>query len=411
MDHKISVALLAWIGKTPEEIALSFIFDEAYRLADNGVNVHVVNSKVEGDSFSYGMHFHGFQRKSAAQVIKSLVKSFPAYPLISLLRNPLAIYYENLYTANVSDVIAKNKINLIHAHFAYPEGLVGLLAKKRTGKPLVVTCHGYDINIVPEVSYGIRLSKKHDALVRMVLENTDAIICVSTKLRDEVLKLGANVKKTFVVFNSVDLDLFRPPKKYELAEIKGIRKLLEVSEDEFLILNARHLKPIYGVEYLIMAAKLVTEQVKNVKFIIAGDGELKEKLDMMIHSLGIEKNVKLIGTLPRALMPKLMRASSLYVNTSLSDGMSPSMLQACASGLPIVSFDVGGASDIIDDGVNGFLVPLKDYKTLASKIIFMLKNSDMIKRFSVNGRKKAEEYFDINKRIRKMINIYDKLSR
>ena len=98
-------------------------------------------------------------------------------------------------------------------------------------------------------------------------------------------------------------------------------------------------------------------------------------------------------------MPKLMQATSLYVNTSLSDGMSPSMLEACSSGIPIVSFNVGGAGDIIDDGINGFLVPPKEYKMLASKIIYMLETLDIIRKFGVNARKKAEEHFDVSKRI------------
>jgi len=63
-------------------------------------------------------------------------------------------------------------------------------------------------------------------------------------------------------------------------------------------------------------------------------------------------------------MSKLMRASSLYVNTSLADGMSPSMLEALASGLPVVSFDVRGANDVINNGINGLLVPLKNYRII-----------------------------------------------
>jgi len=410
MDKRLSVAVISGpVGKRPEDIIYSFVFDEVYRLAQQGVEVHVIRSEVERESISYGIRFHGIEKKIDVGALHLLFKNILMYPLISLLRKPTSLYWENLYASNVSRVIERSNVNLIHAHFAYPEGFVGVLAKRKTKKPLIVTCHGYDINVVPEVSYGIRLRKNYDALVRMVLESADAIICVSNNLKEKVLKLGATKEKTFVVFNAVDLDLFRPSLKHELNEISEIRKQFGVSDDDFLILNARHLRPIYGIEYLIYAAKIVTKYVKNAKFIIAGEGDLREKLNTMIRNMNLDKNVKLIGTIPRALMPKLMRTSSLYVNTSLADGMSPSMLEACACGLPIVSFDVGGANDIIDDGINGFLVPLKDYKMLASRIIYLLQNIDVLKRMSVMARKKAEKLFNLNDRIDAILSIYQKI--
>jgi glycosyltransferase involved in cell wall biosynthesis len=410
MTKKISVAIISGpVGKTPEDIPYSFVFDEVYRLAKRGVNVHVIRSKIEGDSFSYGINYHGIEKKIDHRALIMGVRNIAWYPPISLLRKPTTLYWENLYALNVSRVIERNNIDLIHAHFAYPEGFIGALAKRVIRRPLIVTCHGYDINEVPEVGYGIRLSKKYDTLVRMALKNADAIICVSSNLRKEILKLGISAKKTFVVFNAVDLELFRPPRKHELNDIREIRKRFEVGEDDFLILNARNLRPVYGIEYLIYAAKIVTEQIKNAKFIIAGEGELNEKLNAMIKNMRLQKHVKLVGKVPRALMPKLMRASSLYVNTSLADGMSPSMLEACASGIPIVSFDVGGASDVIDDGVNGFLVPLKDYKMLASRIIYLLQNMDVLKRMAARARKKAEELFNANNRIDAIMSIYQKI--
>jgi glycosyltransferase involved in cell wall biosynthesis len=408
MAKKLSVAIISGsVGKTPDDTTYSFVFDEAYRLAQKGVEVHVIRSKVEGDSISYGIHYHGIERKYDVYALNLLARNFKRYPALSLIRKPTALYWENLYALNVARVVEKYDVSLIHAHFAYPEGFVGLLAKlakKENKKPLIITCHGYDINVLPEKGYGIRLSKKYDALIRITLENADAIICVSNNLKKEVLKLGVNAEKVFVVFNAVDLQVFKPPEKYEVN--KEIKKLFGIGEDDFLILNARHLRPVYGIEYLIYAAKIVTERVKNVKFIIAGEGELKGKLNVMIQSMGLQKHVKLVGKIPRRLMPKLMRHSSLYVNTSLADGMSPSMLEACASGIPVISFDVGGANDVIENGINGFLIPPRDYRTLASKIIYLLQNPEILKTMGVMARKKAERQFNVENRTNIMLSLY-----
>jgi len=408
---ELSVAVISeYVGKSPEEITYSFVFDELYRLAKKGLNVHVVRGKIEGDSISYGINFHGMEKLIDPQALNMLMKNIMLYPPISLVRNPVHIYWENLYALNVSKIVEKYKLDLIHAHFAYREGLVGLLAKTRTKKPLIVTCHGYDINIVPEIGYGIRLRKRYDTLVRLVLKNADAIICVSNDMKNKVLRLGINKEKVFVVFNGVDINLFRPPLKNETDILNKVRNFFGIHEDDFVILNARHLRPVYGIEYIIHAAKIVTEQMKKVKFIIAGEGELRQKLVTMIHDMNLEKNVMLIGNIPRSLMPRLMQVSSLYVNTSLADGMSPSMLEACASGLPIVSFNVGGASDVIDEGINGFLVPVKDWKTLAARIIYLLQNVDVLKNMSRMAREKAQEKFDINKRIDTIVSIYENVS-
>lgn len=402
------LVISSYVGKSPEDLTLSFIFDEIYRLAKNGIDVHVVRSKVEKDSISYSIHFHGIENKIDPQALSMMLRNMVRYPPISLFRGNISLYRENLYATNIIRVAKKNHVDLIHAHFAYPEGFVGVLAKRIIKKPLIVTCHGYDINTVPEVGYGIRLRKEYDALVRTTLKNADAIICVSTNMRKEVLKLGVSPNKTFVVPNAVDLELFRPPhNKQDLKDVEEMRRLFNVNEDDFLILNARHLNLVYGIDYLIYAAKVVVQHVKNVKFIVAGEGVLKEKLCALIQKMGLQNHVKLVGKIPRMLMPKLMRATSLYVNTSLADGTPPSLIEACASGVPIVSFNVGGISDIIDDGVNGYLVEPRDYKTMAFKIIYLLNNPGILHEFGFNARRKAEITFDINARIAKIIDIYN----
>jgi glycosyltransferase involved in cell wall biosynthesis len=301
-NKNISVAIIAAsVGKTPKDIPYAFVFEEAYRLAQR-INVHIIRSKFEGDDYSYGINFHGIKKKIDFRALDYTMRNLSVYPSISLLRNPILIYWENLYAINVSKVVEYNDIDIIHAHFAYPEGLIGLLAKRKTKKPLIITCHGYDINIVPDIGYGIRLRKSYDTLVRLALKNADAIICVSNDMRDKVLRLGVNKEKVFVVFNGVDINLFRPPTKNEVDTLNKVRNFFGIYEDDFVILNARHLRPVYGIEYIIYAAKIVTEKVKKVKFIIAGEGELKEKLAAMIRNMNLERNVRLIGTVPKSLI-------------------------------------------------------------------------------------------------------------
>ncbi|MEM1548197.1 MAG: hypothetical protein QXM02_04150, partial [Thermoproteota archaeon] len=121
MDKKVLV-ISSSVGKTPNEIAYYFIFDEVYRLVKRGLEIHIVRSKVEEDSISHGIYFHGIKKMLDPQAVKSTLKNILEYPLPSLLRNPISIYWEANYALNVIRIVEKYDIDLIHAHFAYPEG-------------------------------------------------------------------------------------------------------------------------------------------------------------------------------------------------------------------------------------------------------------------------------------------------
>lgn len=132
MNKDLSVAIISGaVGKSPEDITYSFVFDEAYRLAQREIEVHVIRSKIEEKFTSYGIRFHGIEKKIDIQAVNLFLRNIIDYPLIFLLRKPTSIYWKNLYASNVSKVTEKNNIDLIHAHFAYPEGLVGLLTKRK----------------------------------------------------------------------------------------------------------------------------------------------------------------------------------------------------------------------------------------------------------------------------------------
>jgi len=398
------------VGKTPEEIAFSFVFDEIYRLVKKGIKVHMVRSVIERDVISYGIYFHGLNRMLDPKVFNLMMRKVTKYSVTPFLRrNPFELYWEDLYALNAIRIAKRNSVDIIHSHIAYPEGFIGVLVRDSIRKPLVITCHGYDINTVPEIGYGIRLRKEYDALVRIALRSADAVISVSTRMKKKIIELGIDPNKVYVIPNGVDLKLFRPPSERDAEDVIEVRKLFGVSDDEFLILNARHLLPVYGLHYLIYAMKMVTQQVKNVKLIIAGEGLLKNILLEMARKLEVGKYVRFVGTVPRTLMPKLMRASSIYVNTSLSEGCPVSLIEATASGVPIVSFDVGGVNDIVVHGFNGFLCPPRNPKVIADRILYLLENPSEMKRMGLNGRQLAGEKFDIEKKVDKIVELYKKL--
>jgi glycosyltransferase involved in cell wall biosynthesis len=403
---ELTICIIATtIGKSPREVTHSFIFDEAIKLSQRGLNIHVVTSKLEREFFAYGLKFHGIARMAELRALHFLMRNLTDYSFISLLRNPLRIYWESLYALSVSRVIEKYDVDLIHAHFAYPEGFVGVLAGEKIKRPLIVTIHGYDLLTEPSVGYGLRLHKHYDLIIRSVLKKADAIILSSKALyREASLILSSNeIGKIHLIPNGVDVNKFNP--SIDGSEIKRLYK----AEGKYIVFTARHHRPVYGIAYLIMAAKLVISKRKDVIFIIGGDGPLLNYHKELAGKLGIKDHIVFTGAIPRDIIPKYYAASDIVVVPSLQESWGLVATEAMACGKPVIASNVGGLPDQIIDGFNGFLVPPRSPKAIADKILYLLENPSEARRIGRNGRMLAEEKYDIEKRVDKIIEVYKKL--
>jgi glycosyltransferase involved in cell wall biosynthesis len=402
--EKMSVAVISGpVGKTPEDITYSFVFDETYRLAEKGINIHIVRSKVEANSFSCGMHFHGIGKKLDIQTIGLMLRNFPLYPPIALLRRPTSVYWEQLYASNVSNVIENYCVDLIHAHFAYPEGLVGLLAKRRTRKPLVVTIHGYDICIEPSIRYGVRLSKRIDAIVSQVLNNADAVVAASKATFNEANKIVNNIDKVHLIRNGVDIQRFNPN-----LDGSKIGKKLGI-EGRTVIFSLRAHEPKYGLEYLIRAAPMVAKEREDAVFVIGGDGSLRYYHEQLADRLGIRERIIFTGRIPQHELPYYYATSNIIAIPSLQEAFGLVVSEAMACGKPVVGTEVGGIPDQLTDGYNGFLVAPRNPEEIAKKILFLIDHPEDSKRMGINGRKLVKEKFNIDTRIKRIIQLYREL--
>jgi len=394
------------VGKSPEDVMYSFVFDEAYRLARRDLEIHVVRASFtdEDGEYSFGMYFYGLgHRKLRPEALYMLLRNTIQYSFRTLIRNPEAIYFENLYAWRALGVAERIKPDLIHAHFAYPEGFVGCAVKKRISVPLVVTVHGYDILTEPSAGYGIRLKRSYDELVRKVLECTDAVICNSRALYDEVAKIVKESSKIHLIYNATDLKRFIPMDRGEARAKLGLPK------DKFIVFTVRHHEPKYGIEYLIRATPFVLSRSKDVLFVIGGDGSLRKYHENLVRMLDTSKYVVFVGRIPQSLLPLYYTASDVVVVPSLQEAWGLIATEAMASGKPVIASAVGGLREQVIDGFNGFLVPPRDPRAIADRILYFLENPSEIERMGLNGRRLAEERFDIEKRIDSIVELYNSL--
>jgi glycosyltransferase involved in cell wall biosynthesis len=228
------------------------------------------------------------------------------------------------------------------------------------------------------------------------------LVFVSNFTKRQFLKI-ANLpeEKTSIIYNGIDIDEYQKPidKNKKKGEI-GIK------EDEFVIGNIANLYPVKGQIYLLRAAKKVLKEIPNTKFLIIGRGELENELKREAQNLGIVSYVKFLGF--REDVKELYKIMDVFVLSSLTEGLPLSLIEAMASKVPVVATDVGGIPEVIDDGVNGLLVPPADPQAMAKKIICLLKDPFQAEEIKKQCFEKMQK-FEIQSMLNKYEQIYSKI--
>ena len=170
-----------------------------------------------------------------------------------------------------------------------------------------------------------------------------------------------------------------------------------------------------GFPYLIHAMKIVRATYSDAMLFLGGEGPEQKNIAALVNELGLDENICLIGRVADDLMPYYYSAADVFVIPSIVDsngdteGLGLVAVEAMACRTPVVGTSVGGIPDIIDDGINGFLVPEKNPIAIAEKITYLLKNSDGARRMAHAGREKVEMIFNWDVNVKKTIEIYELL--
>lgn len=295
-------------------------------------------------------------------------------------------------------ILSGIKPDVLHAHYVTNYGFFGALCNF---KPFVVTAWGSDI-----LAVGTRIISIVKAFIaRYVLRKANRITCDAQHMKEAMVKLGTAPEKINLICFGVDTRKFSPGEKSEVLRTK-----LGVG-DSPTVISLRNLDPLYDVESLIKSIPFVLKEIPESKFLIAGKGSEEKRLKELAESLGVLGSVKFVGFIPNDELPQYLNSVDVYVSTSLSDaGIAASTAEAMACGLPVIVTDVADNRDWVEDGRNGFVVPIKNPKALAEKTIYLLEKDDIRKVFGKISRQITEERNNYYKEMEKMENIYKKLT-
>lgn len=152
------------------------------------------------------------------------------------------------------------------------------------------------------------------------------------------------------------------------------------------------LHPVKGVQYLIEAMAIVHREMSEVELVIVGDGIERSRLEELADKLDLHGNIQFAGQVPQERVPSIMHRADAFVLPSLSESFGIVNLEAMAAGLPIIATKVGGIPEIVNEGVNGYLVNAKRPDEIADRILMLLRNDEVREKISVNNREKAEMF-------------------
>lgn len=324
----------------------------------------------------------------AKELIKK-VRFYEAKPSpLSDINGPFAIRHLPFAVRQINKILKSIEPHLLHVHSA---GTYGLVAALTGFHPLVLTPWGSDILLT---------SPFKKPLVRYVVRSADFYTCDGNNTFQKLVELGAPKEKISLIRFGTDTEKFKP------AQYKGV----EHPQGKLKIISLRSLEPIYDIETLIRAAATVAKETSGVEFLIAGDGNQREHLEKLADSLKlrVSQTLKFVGKIKADELPKYLQEADIYVSTSLSDsGLSASTAEAMASGLPVIVTDSGDNKEWVSEGQGGFVVPVKNPELLAEKIIYLLKNPDLMAAFGEHNRRMIEEKNNYRKEMAKVEKIYE----
>lgn len=301
---------------------------------------------------------------------------------IYLPRNTVLLYpvFAVLEYFSVRRIVKAKKIDLLHSHYAFPDGFVSRL---HPGVPGVATEH--TSGFLDRLERGRLLW-----LYRWVYARMDHIISPSNELAEAVESLGIPRQKITFVSNGVDTEKFSPE-----VPPKNIRQQYALAPDTRIVLCPRRLEPKNGVKYLIDAIPAILLQCSDTRFFIVG-GSYPDQLTLLqkrAHELGVLDRIIFAGSVPNADMPAWYTAADVVVLPSLKEATSIAGLEAMACGRPLVGTNVGGIPYLIDDGKTGLLVEPKDPAGLADALVRVLTDDAVRREMGFLARKKAVEQF------------------
>ena len=301
--------------------------------------------------------------------------------------------------------LQRERPSLLHAHFGVEAIVAAWPIAKALDLPMLVTLHGYDININREwweAGHGGPARRDYPKrLLELASHPRVTFIAVSEAIRRRAISYGIPQAKITVQYIGVDTSKFAP----------GGRSIIERAPR---VLFVGRLTEKKGCEYLIRAFAKVEEAVPDARLILVGDGELRDRLQQIVLDLGVSAEflgaLRATGVLRELHLARVLCLPSVTAANGDAEGFGMVLLEAQASGVPVVTSALGGASEGIQEGITGFGFIERDVEGLTAHLIRVLTNDAVANSLSLAGPKFVSKYFSLSQCTAALETLYDEES-
>lgn len=279
--------------------------------------------------------------------VEGVEVDYIAYPALPAISRP---FNGRSAARSILSRVREYRPDIILNYIVYPDGDAALRVARALQVPFVVTAIGSDLNVIPPFCEG---------LTRRVLREADFTMTVSGDLLRKARSLGAAVERSEAVLNGCDTAIFHP------RDRKQARASLGIPEDAEGIVYVGRLDMAKGLRELLSAVAVLRLRRTKLHAWIVGDGPARQPLTDLITEQGLGEQVTLVPSLPTGKIAEWMAASDLVTLPSYREGCPNVVIEALASGRPVVATKVGGIPELMDDR-SGRLVPAADAEALAA---------------------------------------------
>ncbi|MEE1282587.1 MAG: glycosyltransferase family 4 protein [Acutalibacteraceae bacterium] len=328
-------------------------------------------------------------------------KSINKFNFIPLQRSPYK--KENIKAIKqLKELIIKEDYDIIHCHTPMGAVAARVAAKQAKSKAKVIyTAHGFHFfEGAPKTNwlffYPVEKMLAHytDTLININQEDYNLATTKKFKVKDQIIKV-----------NGVGVDLSKfsavtPEMKLQLREEYGFNK------DDFMLIYPADLVTGKNQEMIFKAVKILKNKIPTIKLLLPGHQRMITEYKQMVKDMGIENHVEFMGY--RRDIAKLVAMCDVSVSASRREGLPVNLIEASAIGKPIVATRVRGNSDIVEDGVNGFLVELDDYKQMAEKLLKIYSDPQLAKKMGEEAVRISKKYSieEVNKSLAEVYKKY-----
>jgi 1,2-diacylglycerol 3-alpha-glucosyltransferase len=301
--------------------------------------------------------------------------------IFSVAANKVFNYRLAILTPRIFLKLLKKDFDIIHGHVVGPISFLGLVLAKLKKIPYVYTYHTMLADYGHYVPFGIFTPERIKKISKRELNRCDVLIAPSNKVKNELVKQGIT-KPIYVIPTGIETD------KFNIREKNFLREKFGLSKEDKILLHTGRLGKEKTVDFLLYAFKIILKKEPKAHLVIVGFGPESDNLKGLSQKLEIEKNVHFTGLVDPKDMPLVYNGGDVFVFSSQTETQGLVVLEAMASGLPIVAINDEALMETLEHDVDGIIVE-KNEEKFADEVLRLLKDDSARKRLGENARKKA----------------------